>query len=94
MTKSSFQQALENLSTFMDFKVIPYSGRGMYGKRCLAIAGENIDLLNIGYILPSYVDDNQMPEETRFDTFGTGVVYYWPDIPYLDEEDEEKVETA
>jgi hypothetical protein len=91
------QKALQYISRDQDcgdFKVCSYSGRGMYGKTCLAITGDRIDLLAIGFTIGSGYNDEVDPSDlvgAREDSMGLRVVIYWPNIPFeaTDETDEE-----
>ena len=51
-----------------------YSGRGMYGKECVALRGDNINLWEVARSLP---EDLNVPEP-RTDSMGLGIVIYWP----------------
>lgn len=90
MEKHHLQIALETISAETeDFTVRSYSGRNMYGKKCLAISGNDINLLALGAELKRELSDN-LSREILFgalsDELGLGQVYYWPNIPYFEEE--------
>ena len=79
MDKHPLQIALEEIATETGkFFVHSYSGRGMYGKECLAISGRSLDILEV----------NLMAKVGKklSDDRGLGVVYYWPNIPYAEEQ--------
>lgn len=104
--KHPLQIALEDigLNCGVEFKIRSYSGRGMYGKECLAIDGDDINLMQLGFIMGQqvaeerqylhtkvFVDESDM-SGMRSDSMGLGMVYYWPHIAYvgnMDEDDEE-----
>jgi hypothetical protein len=80
-----------------------YSGRAMYGKRCVCVMGDEITewglALQLAAIAPDFdVDVYDIPEPTT-DSMGRSFVMYWPRLewpadrqcPSLtpDEEDEE-----
>lgn len=52
-----------------------YSGRFMYGKRCVGVALERWD---IGRDLPK--------KGHRLDSLGLGMIMYWPDATWPEEE--------
>lgn len=91
---------LQTLCEEADLEVRSYSGRFMYGKKCLAVDGD--DALSIfGRLLATarQEDDetrrdqllNALEEacgDCRTDQMGLGQVIYWPDISFgeVDEE--------
>ena len=94
MDKSRFQEALEYLSDQMDFDVRSYSGRGMYGKTCIAITGDDINFLMLGVALNEYFSNyhEDVPESVyryRTDSLVLGIVIYWPNMEYVGSSDEE-----
>lgn len=81
-----------------------YSGRAMYGKKCLAVYGDagsaqSTLLAVINYLIDSVADESmeraeasEVAEELlgyRQDSMGLGVVYYWPGVEYKEKEEEE-----
>ena len=88
---STLQTILETISEECpdDFNVRSYSGRGMYGKNCLAV-----DLTDsISHLFASiiyYTDDDNREElaeafeNMRQDSMGRGIVVYFPDVEYVD----------
>ena len=76
-----------------------YSGRAMYGKRCLAVVCNARRLGNLIADLlrdASMFDDGQDIEEVAtamqglcWDNMGMDMVYYWPDVPYTADEEED-----
>ena len=94
--KSQLQTMLESLD-FGDVR--SYSGRGMYGKECLAITGANLGAL-IGYLVESA---SELGEEVGYstiralegikqDSLGMGNVYYFPSVEYVEASDENEAE--
>jgi hypothetical protein len=72
-----------------------YSGRGMFGKKCLAISGESVKdcMRKVSEVVLTLMD-NYADEPKRMyldmvqtlmcpdaDSMGTGVVLYWRDLP-------------
>ena len=81
---NTLQECLEKLADYFGFDVRSYSGRGMYGKTCLAIVGEGINLISLGYALGEMdrdIDKYDL-DNMRSDSMGLGMVYYWPNIEY------------
>lgn len=50
----------------------PYSGRGMYGKDCVAVSGQFISPFKVGQ------DIGEGFGAPREDSLGKGIVLYWP----------------
>ena len=89
MYKSRFQEALEYISHDMEFDVRSDRLRGMYGKNCIAITGDDINLLTLGIALAEYYrdHDDDIPHNVyayRTDSMGLGQVIYWPHMEYVD----------
>ena len=59
-------------------KARSYSGRFMYGARCVGVA---LDQWDIGRNLPA--------KGRRMDSLGLGTIVYWPDATWPEEKDEE-----
>ena len=87
--KSQFQEFLEE-----NFEVRSYSGRGMYGRECIAINVD--DPVQAMQDLAWYAgeQDIQMPSQVSWDSMGRGYVVYWPWETFVDdgEDDEEEEE--
>lgn len=82
MTKDEFITIAENAG----LHTCTYSGRGMYGKECMAIAAgslqEGLAQLIEGIPTASLdTDAATIVRGFRWDSLGDGVVIYWPDIP-------------
>ena len=82
--------ALKEIFEGMAYEVRDYSGRGMFGKRCLAVTCDNPS----GWIAEVflYLAENKTPYEeiiqvaeilkdSRTDTMGHASIIYWPAIP-------------
>lgn len=92
MDKHPLQLALKEIAAETGkFSVRDYSGRSMGGKDCLAIAGGSMAILEmnlrdrVGQELSEILSLEPffgMPT----DDMGLGVVYYWPNIPYVEEQ--------
>ena len=69
----------------MNFDVRDYSGRGMYGRECLAITTPDtrFNLLELGISLGEQGVAYEEIHGLRWDNMGLGMVYYWPHIPYV-----------
>jgi hypothetical protein len=101
MYKSRFQEALEYISDDMKFEVRSYPGRGIYGKTCIGITGEDINLLTLGIALgialvEYYRDhDDDIPHYVYnyiTDSYGPWQVIYWPHMEYVDVSTKEDLE--
>lgn len=100
MAKSVLQLALESLRETCDqeFEIRSYSGRAMYGKTCVAIVGDDLNMFKFGLALGAQADEDTMPiddllyeaENMKQDSMGLGTVYYWPRVPFVGEEDAEE----
>lgn len=94
--KSSLQLALEAC----DYSTSSYSGRGMYGKTCLATVTSDPPWRVTARTVAAYVDLFHGPDgstegvtefaeevsEARTDSMGMELVVYWPEIEYVGEE--------
>lgn len=85
MEKSALQKALEA----QGYKCRSYSGRFMYGKKYLAFVTDDSPL-SIGFYLgkSGFVDDidEYDLERMRQDSMGLSIVYYFPNVPYVEDE--------
>lgn len=73
---------------FAGIEVISYSGRGMYGKQCVAVRLESIgQLFQLGYIFAANGTEEERenslfdggPAQPKIDNLGMGYVAYWPE---------------
>jgi hypothetical protein len=95
----TFQRLLED----NDFKTRSYSGRGMFGKECLAVTVEDIvkGTWDIATMLAEYnaeaadLNEEPIPEPRgmRYDNMGRQYVIYWTQVPFEGEESEEEEES-
>ena len=97
MSKHPLQTALEELQKDgFDFTIRSYSGRFMYGKSCLAIAGEFLNIFHIGVEVGRKLDSSDFNwkelESFCYDSMGLGMVYYWKRIPYEEDEEDYEIE--
>ena len=83
----------------MDFTIRSYSGRGMYGKSCVAIVDTDASLWDIALALSEINDENldlNRVGSPMQDSMGLGQVYYWPSMEMdrsmeiYDEDEEEE----
>jgi hypothetical protein len=86
---SNFLQLIERAAEdagFADSLPSRYSGRGMHGKECLALHGnEESDLFKLGFYTALHADsfDVEVSAElfhAQTDTLGHNIVIYWPDL--------------
>lgn len=64
------------------YRPYAYSGRFMYGARCLGVNVESAaDLVRLG------TEAGPLPE-AAIDEMGKGLVAYWPELPWPDDEQE------
>jgi hypothetical protein len=96
MPKHPLQQAIEDA----DFECQSYSGRGMYGRKCLAVEiGRSHDL---GELFAGILEQVEGEDNTReiqdglrgmcWDNMGLDMVYYFPNVPYTEDEEPEDEE--
>ena len=94
MTSERFIEILNDVSETENAR--SYSGRAMYGKRCVGLVIESDDkLVLLGAQLMAGIDDADMPYErdellhilqtTRTDSMGLNVIAYWPRTEWPDD---------
>jgi len=103
MNFSELQEIVEDAG----FDAQPYSGRGMYGRKCLSFNLERDEnefdaFLSIAEAIQSYVeshDDGMELEDitpyfmgAKSDSMGLGLVVYFPEIEWEDSDDDEEDE--
>jgi hypothetical protein len=71
-----------------------YSGRGMYGKQCVAVkVDSDAQLWELAVAL---TEVEVFPGDPKTDSFGLGIVAYWPSIEWdasaVEQEEEEEEE--
>lgn len=81
-----------------EIKYLPrYSGRGMYGRSCLALVSDSIQELYTAlvYSIEMNKDEDILVSEIlydlqpKFDSMGTGYVMYFPGVIAEEEDDQE-----
>jgi hypothetical protein len=78
------------------FEPLSYSGRGMFGKSCVGVVVPSTSsaLFKIGYELGKMKDSEDFEElkdgfeSLRTDTMGLEYIVYFPDIEWLEHDDE------
>ncbi|MFG3338693.1 hypothetical protein [Glycomyces sp. NPDC048151] len=65
-----------------------YSGRAMFGERCLAVYGSITNLLAFHlYLGASLGDWRDLAEDVRIDQFGTDYIAYYPGWELAEDDD-------
>jgi len=97
--KTKFQELLENNADNFEIKVRSYSGRGMYGKECLAVTGSTREIRDLfkevildaaneladdEIDLYAFQDVVDSCFEYSQDSMGYDVVYYWRNISFVE----------
>lgn len=78
---------IQKLAEQMNLRVRSYSGRGMMGKSCLGIVADTYMIFSLFYELG--LKDLSFPDGyIKSDSLGNNTIYYFPDVPFEDEEDE------
>ena len=74
-----------NEATDGELDFYSYSGRAMYGARCVAIDGDNV-LDAVAKIVEAWKDATyelaQLLRRARYDNMGMGMVLYFPEIEW------------
>ena len=74
-----------------EFSIRRYSGRGMFGRECLAITVEDMgDIIKIMVAVGAAAEQEGIDltgdaDGARWDSMGHGTVFYWPSIPFTGE---------
>jgi hypothetical protein len=98
---TSEKHQLQELIEDCGFETRWYSGRGMYGRECLGVEVERVtDLADlVVQVMEMARDQGDVSDDvgehlTRvsFDQMGLGVIFYWPEVPFVGytEEDPEE----
>ncbi len=81
---------LDRIAEAADVKLVGYSGRAMYGQRCLAIVGSISDLVRLtlaaGLVLGQ--ERARVFEGVSTDAMGLDKVFYWRSIEAPSQEEE------
>lgn len=76
-----------------ELRITNYSGRSMYGERCLGIIGRNEFIIAGNLLSAAEPEDIHVIAEaflrTHVDNMGRDIVAYWPNIPFDGEEPRE-----
>jgi hypothetical protein len=90
---------LKELLDGLGYDVCSYSGRGMNGKRCIAIhVDDSNGLQKLMSEMVEHAGDNpedtqwlaKVVRNTRMDSLGKRYVIYFPTVPSTDEENEDE----
>jgi hypothetical protein len=75
------------------YKTREYSGRGMFGKKCIAFNTLNINeaIWEIASNIPDSLKELDI-KYPKTDNMGLEYIVYWPSIPYVEEDSEDKEE--
>lgn len=85
MPKLTAQRLIDAIEAGCQYDALSYSGRGMYGKRCVSVNLDNTaDLLHLGALLGEELGVDSVPTPS-IDSMGRGIVVYWPSIPLAGE---------
>jgi hypothetical protein len=80
ISSEALEAFFESLAEMVDGSVYQgYSGRGMYGKTCWGISGNNL-----GTILEMAARYGL--SDASWDSLGLEYIVYWPRIPYIEAE--------
>jgi hypothetical protein len=62
-----------------------YSGRGMYGERCLGVESENVGELLCAVAVggAAAVEHAHTLSKAHQDSMGRGMIIYFPDVPFV-----------
>lgn len=76
-------EGLADLLADAGYKARSYSGRGMYGARCVSVNLDGLsELLAIGGAIRAAAPDDvdRLARDARTDSMGMGTVVYWPSL--------------
>lgn len=86
MNNSRFKELLEKA----DLQPFSYSGRGMYGNKCIAVRfGDVADLLGAVVDMTSWATNDEhnklraLISEGNVDSLGRDQVMYWPELEWI-----------
>lgn len=97
--KTKFQELLENNADMFECKIRSYSGRGMFGKECLAVTGSSSEIKDLfkevildaaKELADDVIDSYEFQDivgscfEYSQDSMGCDVVYYWRNISFVE----------
>jgi hypothetical protein len=88
------RNAVESIELSIDDLYLEYSGRAMFGAKCLGFVGTLGDAIHFVVALAEVLDDGDLSwvQDARSDQMGRSMIYYWPsirviNIPSFDEDD-------
>lgn len=85
MRKADTARLVTALKSSGEYRPYSYSGRAMYGQRCVAVdLEETSDMLQLGALLGEELGVDSVPR-ARIDSMGLGIVVYWPDCRVTDD---------
>jgi hypothetical protein len=93
--KSYLQTVLEHAG----IETRSYSGRAMYGAKCVACDQAELGEILSVLVRAEGIDEDERDdlaheaEGIRSDSMGLGVVYYWPKVAFVEEEDLEPLDS-
>jgi hypothetical protein len=90
-TEEEVKQFIEALEQ-SGFEPSAYSGRGMYGKQCVSINGDDVSAWEVARCLwyNNFEEDDLNIPEPRQDQLGLGIVLYWPSYDWPKDRKEPK----
>lgn len=71
-------RALEDL----DLEPCSYSGRGMYGQKCVGVPTDNITEFTLGVWLALALGEEANQLHARVDGLGRGMIVYFPSVSW------------
>lgn len=95
MTKTTLtaeqQEIIRDAAYRVDAEIESYSGRFMYGDRCLSITVSGVSMFAT-FLVDIARDDHSLAsllaDGIRTDDMGYDMVVYWPNIDWADEDDD------
>lgn len=91
MATTKLAEIIANACSNCGLSARSYSGRGMFGKTCLSVAGEEAEIREVLTDVICYLHngdgdfEQQLRNLLRYkqDNAGPGIVVYWPNLPYV-----------
>lgn len=80
LTQEQFELLTDIVSDIDGARLTSYSGRGMFGKECVAVYGDDAFALGMAIGQEEYLASAFDGKITRQDSMGLGIVIYWPQI--------------
>lgn len=73
------------------FDPVSYSGRGMYGKKCIGIEVNSTEnaMLDLGYSAANSSVTSERIAKPHVDNMGRDFIVYWPNVEWLSEWDKD-----